>query len=298
MSGGPARPAGEAQPLPRGTRAWLRAAGIRPRRAWGQNFLVNARVAERIIDGWEIAPGTEVVEIGAGAGSLTLPLLARGLPVVAVERDPALCDLLRARATVECPGATLELREADILALDPASLGGGAARGARVLVGNLPYALTTAILLWAGRHREAFLWSAFMVQREYGERLLAEPGGAAYGSLSVWARIRYALNREILVRPASFWPIPKVDSLVVRLTPLPAPPVEVPTLELLERVVRAAFSERRKMLAQPLARALSLPRERVERALRISGVDPRKRAEACGLEDFAALTRALADDLG
>lgn len=298
MSGEAPRGAGESggASAPHGTREWLRAAGIRPRKAWGQNFLINARLAEGIVAGWDLAPGAAVIEIGAGAGSLTMPLLARGSRVTAIERDEALCELLRARVAAECPGAALDLHAGDVLAFDPRDWGARHG-GAGVLVGNLPYALTTPILEWAGRHRGLFRWIAFMVQREYGERLLAAPGEEAYGSLTLWARCRFALRRQLVVKPANFWPIPKVDSLVVALAPLAAPPVEVPSLELFERVVRAAFSERRKMLAAPLARGLGLARGRVEEALAGSGVDPRKRAEACSLEELAALARALAPEL-
>jgi len=136
-----------------------------------------------------------------------------------------------------------------------------------------------------------------MVQREYGERLLAGVGDPGYGSLSLWAASRYRVTKEILVKPENFWPIPKVDSIVLRLTPWETPPVDVPDLAVLERVVRAAFSQRRKMLVQPLAQALGLPRARIEEALAAAGIDARWRAEACRLEDFAALTRALTPDL-
>jgi 16S rRNA (adenine1518-N6/adenine1519-N6)-dimethyltransferase len=283
---------------PRGTRQWLRAAGIRPRRAWGQNFLVNARVVERILQRWDLAPGTGVIEIGAGAGSLTLPLLERGLTVVAIERDPALCDLLRLRVAAEAPESQPRILAADVLTVDPQQARAGLSpTQGWVLVGNLPYSQTTPILEWAGAHRGCFRWSAFMVQREYGDRLLAKAGDPAYGSLSLWIASRFRAAKEILVKPENFWPIPKVDSIVLRLTPWETPPVDVPDLAVLERVVRAGFSQRRKMLTQPLAQALGLPRARIEAALAEAGIDARRRAETCRLEEFAALTRVLAPDL-
>jgi 16S rRNA (adenine1518-N6/adenine1519-N6)-dimethyltransferase len=283
---------------PSGTRQWLRHAGIRPRRAWGQNFLINERVAERIVAAWALTPETAVIEIGAGAGSLTLPLLRRGLSVVAIERDAGLCALLHARVAEENPGARLRIVEADILTLGPgAVLTSFSPEQGWVLLGNLPYAQTTPILLWAGAQRDAFHWTAFMVQREYGERLLARPGEAAYGALTLWARSRYDITREALVGPANFWPAPKVESIVLRFTPCSAPRIAGEELSQLERVVRAAFSQRRKMLPQPLAQGLALPRERVEKALRACGIDPRRRAETCDLGEFLALTRALAADL-
>jgi len=279
---------------PRGTAQWLREAGIRPRKAWGQNFLINPRIATRLIEGWNLAPGARVCEIGAGAGSLTLPLLARGARVVAVERDAALAELLQRRAREECPAGELHVLAADILEMElPMLLETLPDAGACVLVGNLPYAITTPILEWAGRGRAGYAWASFMVQREYGERLTAAPGSAAYGSLSVWAAYRFALRRELSVGAANFWPRPKVESVVLRLTPHGRPPVVVPGEEALERVVRAAFGQRRKMIGGALAHGLRLPRARVDGALAAAGIEPRQRAETCSLEQFAALTRAL-----
>lgn len=279
----------------RGTARWLREAGIRPRKAWGQNFLVNPRVAGRLVEGWALEPGAAVCEIGAGAGSLTLPLLMRGARVVAVERDPALADLLQRRARSECAAGELHVLAADILELDlPEIVGRIPEARAWFLTGNLPYAITTPILEWTGRHRERFVWASFMVQREYGERLIAAPGSRAYGSLSVWAAYRFAVRREHSVGPANFWPRPKVESVVLRLVPHPRPPVEVSGEAALERVVRAAFGQRRKVIGGALAHGLGLPRERVERALGEAGIGPRRRAEECGLAQFAALARALA----
>lgn len=279
---------------PRGTVPWLREAGIRPRKAWGQNFLINPRIAGRLVEGWDLAPGARVCEIGAGAGSLTLPLLARGARVVAVERDAALADLLQRRARTECPDGELRVLAADILDLElPMLQGEMAGAGEWVLVGNLPYAITTPILEWAGRGRGGFAWASFMVQREYGERLLAAPGSEAYGSITLWAAYRFAMRRELSVGAANFWPRPKVESVVLRLTPHDRPPVEVPGEEALERVVRAAFGQRRKVIGGALAHGLRLPRDRVERALAAAGIEPRQRAETCGLAQFAALTRAL-----
>jgi 16S rRNA (adenine1518-N6/adenine1519-N6)-dimethyltransferase len=288
---------------PAGTKQWLRNAGIRPRKAWGQSFLINARVAERIVAAWPLKPGTAVLEIGAGAGALTLPLLARGVPVVAVERDSRLADLLARRAAAEAPGAPLAVAAADIREFDPAPwLDGERTPAPRIaewgLAGNLPYAVTTPIFKWALRFRDRFAWAAFMVQREFAERILAPVGGPDYGSLTVWLRMRYRVSKQLAVGAGNFWPIPKVDSIVVRLDPLAAPAVDVPDELRFERIVRAAFSQRRKVLAAPLARGLGLPRGTVEQALAAAGLDRRRRAQECSLEDFAALSRALEPLLG
>ncbi|MCK4413622.1 MAG: ribosomal RNA small subunit methyltransferase A [Candidatus Eisenbacteria sp.] len=284
--------------VPVGTKQWLRAAGIRPRKAWGQNFLINARVAERIVAAWPLDTGTAVLEIGAGAGALTLPLLARGVPVLAVERDPRLATLLERRAAAECPGAPLRVQVADIRELAPgAELAGGVAAGGEIshwgLVGNLPYAVTTPIFEWVLKFRRHFAWAAFMVQREFAARLLAPVGSADYGSLTLWVRFRYRVTKQLAVGQGNFWPIPKVDSIVVRLDPLTAPPVEVSNEARFERIVRAAFAHRRKVIAGSLAHSLRLPRATVDRALEEAGIDSRKRAQECELDEFAALSRVL-----
>jgi len=290
---------------PAGTKAWLREAGIRPRKAWGQSFLINARVAERIVAGWELRPGDSILEIGAGAGSLTLPLLATGARVLAVERDPRLADLLARRIDRERPGAAVRIVTADVLSLAPAeeielfrretgATGDAGASTPWALAGNLPYRFTTAILDWTIRHRTLFRRASFMVQREYGERLLAPPGSAAYGSLTVWMALFFHGTRELAVGPGNFWPIPKVESVVLRLEPHPCAPVEIPSEEIFSRVVRAAFGQRRKTVLRALSGGLGLDRLLVEGALEAAGLEGRRRAEEFGLEQFAALSRALA----
>ncbi|MBD3237355.1 MAG: ribosomal RNA small subunit methyltransferase A [Candidatus Eisenbacteria bacterium] len=273
---------------------WLQQHGVRPRRRWGQHFLIRPTVAARLLERWALPSGTRLLEIGPGAGALTLPLLAAGCRVLAVERDGRLCDLLRARVAAQAPGAHLELIEADILECDP-----GAPplalprRGATPLIGNLPYAVTSPILEWTVRHRRQFRWASFMVQREYAERLQAAPGTRDYGSLTVWIGYHFSVARELRVGPEQFWPRPRVDSEVVRLRPHRRPPVRVPSPAALQRVLRAAFGQRRKMMVGALASGLRLPRERILEALERARIDPRQRAETCDLRRFAALTRAL-----
>ncbi len=296
---------------PPGERDWLRRAEVRPRRGWGQCFLINARIPERLVAAWNLPPDTGVLEIGAGAGAMTLPLLARGLTVVAVERDERLCALVHERATLARPAGTLRLVCRNVLELEPGSVlrasGWPAGREpaeagpavtepwpARwVVVGNLPYAITSPILEWAVRHRRWFDWAAFMLQREVAARLLARPGSGEYGSLTVWVGYHFRVEKEMAVGAANFWPMPKVESTVVRLRPHEAPPVEVPSARALERVVRAAFSHRRKMIGGSLSRGLEVDRDAVEAALHEAGIDPRRRAESCSLGEFAALTRSL-----
>lgn len=275
-------------------RAVLRRLGIRPRKSWGQHFLVDRSVAQRMLHAWSLPPRSRVLEIGGGAGALTLPLLSAGHRVTVVEKDERLSALLRERAQSLEPNAELVVVTADVLDLDP-TLPPLASRDQNkwILVGNLPYVITTAILEWTIRQRAYVSWASFMVQREYAARILAQPGTGAYGSLTVWIGYHFETRRELEVGPASFWPAPKVSSSVVRLVPRAAPPVAVPGSALLERVVRAAFSQRRKMLLGALSGGLDRPRPEVAGLLAAAGVDSRKRAEQCTLVEFAAITREL-----
>ena len=273
------------------SKAHLRAMGVVARKQWGQNFLIQPGVAERLVASWDLRPGSGVFEIGAGAGALTARLLAQGARVWAIERDPRLCGLLRDRFACEIGDGQLALIEADVLALTASDLEVAGA-GRPVLVGNLPYAITTPIIEWTIRHAKRFIWCSFMVQREYGHRLVATAGSRAYGSLTLWAGYRFRVEKEMAVGASCFWPMPKVESVVVRLTPWERPPVEVPSAADYERVVRAAFAHRRKMLAGALAHALDLSRDAVHAIVRSAGLDPRVRAEQCDAAAFAALARA------
>lgn len=279
------------------TKAHLRASGVVPRKRWGQNFLVQPGVTERLVAGWDLPPGSRVCEIGPGAGALTARILARGGRVWAIERDRRLCELLRERFAPEIAGGRLVLIEGDVLALTGRDLAGagltaGPPGGRPLLVGNLPYAITTLVIEWAIEHKARFAWCSFMVQREYGSRLTAAPGTAAYGSLTLWAGYHFRAEKEMAVGRACFWPMPNVESVVVRLTPWARPPVEVPSAADYERVVRAAFAHRRKMLGGALTHALGLSREAVHAIVRSAGGDPRVRAEQCDAAAFAALARA------
>lgn len=276
-------------------RDWLRRYDIKPRKHWGQSFLVDESIPARMVARWDLNPRIGVFEVGAGAGALTLPLLRAGQTVVAVERDRRLCELLHQRVAAEDPGGRLALWDRDVLKLDPReAIDGVAGIESWILVGNLPYAITTPIFEWSIRHTGWFVFASFMIQKEVGERLLAQQGTAAYGSLTLWMGYHFRLERELTVKSGSFWPMPKVDSVVVRLTPWERPPVEVPSAALLEKLVRAAFSHRRKVVGGSLALGLRMPRAIVEERLAAAGIQGRKRAQECSLEDFARLARLWA----
>jgi len=255
-------------------------------RALGQHFLRDQATARAIVD--LVAPTERdlVVEIGPGDGALTGLLAGRAGRVIALEIDRALSAALRAR----WPG--VEVLDADARSWNYAGL--AAQAGGRVLIlGNLPYSVGKPILMALIEARAAIHEMALMLQREVAERIAAPPGGKSYGSLSVFTQLHCDVRLALRVPPGAFRPPPKVDSAVLHLRVLREPRVPLADPRRFESVVRAAFAQRRKMLANALGAGLGLPLDSVRRGAAAAGVDPTRRAETLSLSEFAALATAL-----
>lgn len=256
------------------------------RRALGQHFLRDQAIARAIVD--LVAPTERdlVVEIGPGDGALTARLVGRAGRVIALEIDRALGTALRARLP------TAEVLDADARSWDYARL--VAPAGGRVLIlGNLPYSVGKPILMTLIEARAAIDEMALMLQREVAERIAAAPGGKTYGSLSVFTQLHCDVRVAFGVPPGAFRPPPKVDSAVLHLRVLRQPRVRLADPRRFESVVRAAFAQRRKMLANALGAGLGLPLDVVRRAATAAGVDPTRRAETLSLSELAALAAGL-----
>jgi 16S rRNA (adenine1518-N6/adenine1519-N6)-dimethyltransferase len=256
------------------------------RRALGQHFLRDPSIARAIVD--LVAPTERdlAVEIGPGDGALTGILAGRVSRVIALEIDRALAASLRARLPA------VEVLEADARSWSYAEL--TAPAGGRVLIlGNLPYSVGKPILMSLIAARGAIEEMALMLQREVAERIAAPPGGKTYGSLSIFTQLYCDVRLAFRVPPGAFRPPPKVDSAVLHLRVLREPRVALADPGRFESVVRAAFAQRRKMLANALGAGLGLPLDVVRRAATVGGVDPTRRAETLTLSEFAALTTAL-----
>ncbi len=288
------------------TRSWLRRFQVRPRKAWGQVFLLNPRIPERMLAHWGLERGTMVIEVGAGAGSLTLPLIGAGMRVAAIERDELLCDLLAQRVAEElpeCATSRLSLEDGrDVVFPDPGGLAlicGDAAKAAIppgnrvVVVGNLPYSESSRLLEWVVRWRQRVHWASFMLQKEYGERLLAGPGQEGRSALGVVVRARFEVRRLFDVGPANFWPVPQVHSTVLLMKPSGERFPDAQSEQAFDRVVRGAFAHRRKALGRALETSLGLPRESVTKAMQEAGIPARARAEHCTVDQFATLASLL-----
>jgi len=247
------------------------------KKRFGQHFLHDPQVIERIVRSINPQPGEVLAEIGPGLGALTAPLLARHGRLHVVEIDRDVVPHLRAACG---DAAGLELHLADALKFDYASL---VAPGQVLrLAGNLPYNISTPLLFHLLRYAGQVRDMHFMLQKEVVDRLTAQPDTDDYGRLTVTVAARAQADYLFTVGPGAFRPPPKVDSAVVRLTPRP-PPFAIDDLGGFDEVVTAAFSQRRKTLSNALRRLL--PVEEISAA----GIDPRARGETLSPQQFALL---------
>lgn len=264
--------------------------GLSAKKALGQNFLLDLNLTGRIARASGPLEGATVIEVGPGPGGLTRALLFEGAArVVAIERDQR-CLAALAEIAAQYPGR-LEIVSGDALEVDLTPYLDQNPR----IVANLPYNVGTELLVrWLTPPRWPPWWQSLtlMFQREVAERITAEPGSKAYGRLSVLAQWRSRAQLRFDVNPSAFTPPPKVTSSVVHIIPDEAPPDIDP--ERLERLVAAAFSQRRKMLRQSLKRALASP----EQTLEAAGIAPTRRAETVTVAEYLALTRVVAQTSG
>lgn len=254
----------------------------RPRKRFGQNFLHDPGVIERILRAIAPHPGDRLVEIGPGQGALTRPLLERVEHLEVVELDR---DLLPGLEALDPGGERLIVHQADALRFDFCSLRHGTTK--LRLIGNLPYNISTPLLFHLTQQLDCLQDMHFMLQKEVVERITARPGSKAYGRLGVMLQYYCRAERLFIVPPGAFHPAPRVDSAIVRLVPHPAPPVQVDDVQQLAWLVNRLFSQRRKMLRHSLKGYLD------EAQLRELGIDPTERPEQLSLDEFARLANAL-----
>jgi 16S rRNA (adenine1518-N6/adenine1519-N6)-dimethyltransferase len=254
---------------------------IFPKKSLGQNFIIDLEVLDRMSEIAELTKNDEVLEIGAGLGTLTTYLAETAKRVVAIEKDKRLFEKLRISIHHR---PNLELIMGDVLKINFRELFTG---NKMKVISNLPYSISSPILIKLLENRD-IVSRLVMIQREVGERITARPGGRDYGSISVLLQTFFDISIELLVHPEAFWPKPKVDSVVLKLNPLSNPRIEISDMELFKKIVRASFSSRRKILANSL-RSL-VPKDKVEEILKASGIDRKRRAETLSVEEFGILT--------
>lgn len=269
----------------------LRRHALRPRKELGQHFLVEPRVLERLVQCIAPAPGTVILEFGAGVGVLTERLLDAGARVVAVELDDDLAALLRAEL-----GARhgFELLHLDLAALDVPALRRRLGTPQLKVAGNLPYQLTSTVLFGLLDLEEHLQDAVFMVQREVAERLVGTAGSRDYGILSVVLQAYYGIQIVARVRPGAFLPPPRVDSAILRLVPRPGGPA-LPWGERARfvRLVRNVFNERRKVLRNTLKKFYGLDAAALGACAAAAAIDFGRRPESLQVEEFVRLLHAL-----
>ncbi|MGA6924062.1 MAG: 16S rRNA (adenine(1518)-N(6)/adenine(1519)-N(6))-dimethyltransferase RsmA [Desulfosarcina sp.] len=273
-------------------RALLTAWNIQAKKQLGQNFLSDPNIARAIVTKAAIGRDEAVLEVGPGLGAMTIPAARAASRVVAVDKDGRIIDLLKTElltAGIE----NVEIREADILEVDIEAIAREAGRPL-VVLGNLPYNISSPVvvqLIHARRHVHRVV---LMLQKEMAQRICAGPGSKAYGRLSVM--LGYCADMRVLmqVRASQFFPVPKVDSTVVGIRFADRPPFAADDEALLFRVVKAAFGKRRKTLRNALSLSdLNLAPDTCRHLLDTAGIDPRRRAESLDVAAFVRLSNVI-----
>lgn len=257
-----------------------------PKKSLSQRFLKSEDVRDRILESIETNPGDVIVEIGAGAGALTGGLAGKAARVLAVEIDRGLAAFLEhsvrafSNVSVLCK-SILEVNLKQVAGLHGAEK--------LIVVGNLPYHLTTQVILYLIEHQAVIKKATIMVQREYANRLLAPPGGREYGAITLRTAYSASVSKVLDVSSSAFYPRPKVDSTVLSLTFRGRPPVRVKDEQYLFTVIRKSFGQRRKMLVNSLKALSGLEKGEVKELCRSVDIDPDRRPETLSLEEFARL---------
>jgi len=251
----------------------------RTRKRFGQHFLHDRNIIDKIIRAIDPGEDDQLVEIGPGQGALTFPLLKRCKHLTAIELDRDLIPRLQQRAAA---GEQLEIVNADILKFELDSLPGGRFR----IVGNLPYNISTPLMFHLLDSIEKIQDMHFMVQKEVARRIVASVGTRNYGRLSVMIQNTCDCQYLFDVAPASFTPPPRVDSAVIRLIPYPKPIVDQSDFQVFSEIVQTAFNQRRKTITNSLKSFVDVE------IINACAIDTRLRAENLSLQDYANLAKA------
>jgi 16S rRNA (adenine1518-N6/adenine1519-N6)-dimethyltransferase len=262
---------------------------VTPKKSLGQNFLHDPNALEKIVVTADLMPGDTVLEIGPGTGTLTVALAQSRANVIAVEIDERLLPILRQQLS-DYP--SVRLIHADILETDIGELVGA---DEYTVVANLPYYITSAILRHLLEARRKPKRLVVTVQQEVAERLIAKPGDMSLLTVSVLFYGQPTIATRL--NPAAFWPRPDVASAVVQIDVHEQPPVDVPAEVLFFRVVRAGFGQKRKQLKNAMGAGLGLSHAQAGALLEAASVDPTRRAETLTLDEWAAITRVVAQHI-
>ena len=273
-------------------RILLAAHNIRPKKQMGQNFIVDPAFTEKIVKRAEILPEDIILEIGAGLGALTIPLARRAQKVFAVEKDRQIIPILNMEILVS--GLTnISIIEKDILSVDVKALVEDMG-GKIVVMGNLPYNISSQILVQLVRSREGISRAVLMFQKELAQRIMAETGCKDYGRLTVMLRYCSDIKKLTNVKASLFFPKPKVDSQILELKFKKKIEHKASDEQFLFKVIKSGFGNRRKTLKNALSASdLNIDPNTATMVLEKSGIDPIRRAETLTVEEFVKLSNNL-----
>ncbi|MCB0325153.1 MAG: ribosomal RNA small subunit methyltransferase A [Bdellovibrionales bacterium] len=264
---------------------------VRPSKRRGQNFLVDEAIARRLVSFSGVSAGEPVVEIGPGLGLLTGALLATQANLVVVEIEEKFCEHLAARFPSLAPERIIC---ADARTLTGAELADRLGADRFTLVSNVPYSISSEVVLWTIEHRARIRRAALLLQEEFAERIAAAPGSRRYGSITVQRTLWAEADLGPKVSGGSFHPKANVGSRAILLHLRPEPLVPVDDLALFESVVRAAFNQRRKTLLNALSAGIPhLDRSSWSELLQAAGINPQRRAETLSVEEFARIAASI-----
>lgn len=272
--------------------------GVRPSKSLGQNFIRDMSVIERIVDGAGIEPDDMVIEIGPGLGVLTSALASRAAFVTAVEIDgrliPVLEETLKDYGNVRV--INRDILKTDIGQLVEESRSEGLFSGKVHIVGNLPYYITTPIIMKLLEDNVPADSITVMMQKEVADRIRSAPGSRTYGAISAAVQYYCRVSKITDVPKEAFVPRPKVESTVLRLEPLKDEKLQVKDENMYLRCVKAGFAQRRKTLLNSLSSAGGIDKETVKMRLEAAGIDPGRRAETLTVEEFARMADSFSDE--
>lgn len=263
--------------------------GLTPRKRWGQHFLIDRNILNRVIQTAELEKGDVVLEVGPGLGEMTLALARQVKKVIAVEIDSKLVEILK-KKTTNLPN--VEVIQGDILKINFNELLDQEGQRPKV-VANLPYQISTPLLFRFIESRDVFSALTLMLQKEVAERMIASPGGKDYGPLSVFTQTVSNLSICFFIKPSAFFPPPKVASAVIRVVWKERPVVGLEEKEWFKKVVRGCMGYRRKRLMNALKHSdLPLPAD-IEQRMEKIGIDLQRRPGTLTVQEFARLAETL-----
>ncbi len=278
-------------------RSLLTAWDVHAKKQFGQNFLVNPATPQMIVSRAGITADDVVLEIGGGLGALTIPIANTAAKVYTIEKDKQLVPLLKNELLAAGANEKVEVIHEDILKINIAEI--SEKHGQKIIImGNLPYNISSQILIWLVKSRAFVTKAVFMFQKELAERIVSPPGSKDYGRLSAVIQYCGSIKSIATLNADQFFPKPKIDSEVIEVTFFEEPPTPAINEEFLFNVIKAAFSKRRKNLRNALSKSeLGIETDVIMQALEKSSIDHKRRAETLTVKEFVLLSNTLSTTL-